>query len=299
MRFIRILGIVISIVVAAASVWWIRNGNRNKQAEPQAEAVKHMSLVVAAEPLRYGQRITASQVKLIDWLGKSLPAGAFETIEALGINDEGPYSLAAMAEGTPIFQSQITAPGQKPSLSARLELNEVAVTIPVNTITGVAGFVLPEERVDVIINRRNGQRIFADVILQNVRVLAVNSIPDASNGEPVQAKSVTFATSREAAQKLEVASGMGELSLVLRSPMSEDHSAHRSISDLDVLPDTMSTATAAATAEDLTREAIPASEPEPNGEGNKPEFAAVPPPPTSQTEVTVIRGVERSVVTLP
>ena len=288
MRLIRILGIVVSVLAAAASVWWFRSGVVREAAEQQVETVKKLSLVVAAEPLRYGQRITQRQLKVIDWLGTSLPADAFGTVEAVGITQDGPFALAMIAQGVPIVKSQITAPGQKPSLSARLSPDEVAVTIPVNTITGVAGFVLPEERVDVILNRQMDGRHFADVILQNVRVLAVNSIPDATGGEPVLAKSLTFATSREDAQRLEVAAELGEISLVLRSPMSESHSPSRSISDHEVIAGEGSNVISAppsVTVEQATEE-MPAAEAKPEPVPQKPA-------------VTVFRGLERQEVTVP
>lgn len=235
MNLIRIVGVVLSLLVAVAAVWVV-NSQNSEVATKAPEPVKKLSLVVATEPLRYGQKITAAQVKTIEWLGETIPQGGFETVESLGIDDSGPYAMTAIGKDTPVLRSQLTAPGQKPSLSARLRSGEVAVTIPVNTITGVAGFVLPEERVDVILNRRQDNRLFADIVLQNIRVLAVNSMPDAAGGEPVQAKSVTFATAREDAQKLVVASGMGEISLVLRSPTGEGYETTRSISDLEVVP---------------------------------------------------------------
>ena len=286
MRLIRILGVVISVLAAAASVWWLRNGGVGEAEKPEPEPT--LSLVVAAEPLRYGQRINAAQVKVIDWHGASLPAGAFEKVEAIGIDNEGPFALTVVAEGAPILKSQITIKGQKPSLSARLNANEVAVTIPVDQISGVAGFVLPEERVDVILNRKVDDRHFADVILQNVRVLAVNSVPDAGGGEPVQAKSVTLALSREDAQRLDLASGLGEISLVLRSPLSEAQREAPTISDLELF-------SGGAAQPPLPEEhaaSVPPLTPEPPEE-------AEPPAPPETTQVIVIRGVERKEVTVP
>lgn len=301
MRVVRVVGILLSIAVAAASVWWARPHTPQQEAKP-AEPVKTLSLVVAAEPLRYGQKISPAQVKIIEWRGASLPSESFETVESVRIGDDGPYALAAIAEGAPLLKSQITAAGQKPSLSARLGRSEVAVTIPVNTITGVAGFVLPEERVDVLLNRKQDDRRYADIILQNLRVLAVNSIPDAGGGEPVQAKSVTFAAAREDAQKLIVASGLGEISLVLRSPMSESYKPTRSISDLEVV---------SSGTEPLVAAAAPAAEiaasepvrPEPVTAAPAPAVPVVvlssPPPARLKSQVTVVRGLESSVVTLP
>lgn len=300
MRLIRILGILVSVLAAAASVWWFRSGVVREAAEQQVETVKKLSLVVAAEPLRYGQRITVRQLKVIDWLGTSLPADAFGTIEDVGVNEDGPFALAVIAQGVPIVKSQITAPGQKPSLSARLSPDEVAITIPVNTITGVAGFVLPEERVDVILNRQMDGRHFADVILQNVRVLAVNSIPDATGGEPVLAKSLTFATSREDAQRLEVAAELGEISLVLRSPMTEEHRPSRTISDFEVVSGGMDQPVSPTPVIEEQRAADPApAPPEPSSDApSQPAEAEVKQPPENSV-VTVIRGLAREEVTVP
>jgi len=293
---IRILGVILSVLVAVAAVWWSRSAPVREEAV--VEQVKIRTLVVAAEPLRYGQKIGEAQLKAIEWRSDALPAGSFETLLEVGVNNDGPFALAAVAQGAPILRSQITAPGQKPSLSARLGLGEVAVTIPVNTITGVAGFVLPEERVDVLLTRTAQNRRFADIILQNIRVLAVNSMPDAGKGEPVIAKSVTFAAAREDAQKLVVAAGIGEVSLVLRSSTAESYGASRRISDLEVVPDMSSEPTIPSgeiPAADVAGEA--ASDPPPPPPPPPPE--AEPPAPPPPTEVLVFHGLEGRKVTVP
>lgn len=291
---VRILGILLSVFVAVAAVLWSRSAAVRE--ETAVQPVKIRTLVVAAEPLRYGQKIGEAQLKSIEWRSDALPAGSFETIQDMGINDDGPFALAGVAQGAPILRSQITAPGQKPSLSARLGLGEVAVTIPVNTITGVAGFVLPEERVDVLLTRSLQNRRFADVILQNIRVLAVNSMPDAGKGEPVIAKSVTFAAAREDAQKLVVAAGIGEVSLVLRSSTAESYGIGRRISDLEVVPDTSAAPLDIAAPESAPDESVEQATEQPPPLP-QPDAAAPSPPPA--TDVMVFRGLEGRKVSLP
>lgn len=291
---VRILGILLSVFVAVAAVLWSRSAAVRE--ETTVQPVKIRTLVVAAEPLRYGQKIGEAQLKSIEWRSDALPAGSFETIQDMGINDDGPFALAGVAQGAPILRSQITAPGQKPSLSARLGLGEVAVTIPVNTITGVAGFVLPEERVDVLLTRSLQNRRFADVILQNIRVLAVNSMPDAGKGEPVIAKSVTFAAAREDAQKLVVAAGIGEVSLVLRSSTAESYGIGRRISDLEVVPDTSAAPLDIAAPESAPDESVEQATEQPPPLP-QPDAEAPSPPPA--TDVMVFRGLEGRKVSLP
>ena len=92
-----------------------------------------------------------------------------------------------------------------------------AVTIRVNDVEGVAGFVLPGDRVDVVLTRQQDKsRAATDVVLQNVRVLAVDQIADERTDKPSLAKAVTLEVEVTAAQKLALAATVGTLSLVLR-----------------------------------------------------------------------------------
>jgi pilus assembly protein CpaB len=91
-----------------------------------------------------------------------------------------------------------------------------AVTIRVNDVEGVAGFVLPGERVDVVLTRQQDKTAAADVVLQNVRVLAVDQLADERSEKPSVAKAVTLEVEQVSAQKLALAATVGTLSLALR-----------------------------------------------------------------------------------
>jgi pilus assembly protein CpaB len=92
-----------------------------------------------------------------------------------------------------------------------------AVTVQVNEILGVAGFVLPGDRVNVLLTRSDKERgEYTDVLMQNVRVLAVNQLADDKSEKPVVAKAVTLEVSMEDAQKLVLAANVGRISLTLR-----------------------------------------------------------------------------------
>src|SRR5262249_10488661 len=102
-------------------------------------------------------------------------------------------------------------------LSALLQEGMTAVTLQVNEIVGVAGFVLPGDRVNVLLTRTDNQRgEYTDVLMQNVRVLAVNQLADDKVEKPVVAKAVTLEVSMQDAQKLTLAANVGRLSLTLR-----------------------------------------------------------------------------------
>ena len=93
-----------------------------------------------------------------------------------------------------------------------------AVTVRVNDINGVAGFVLPGERVDVLLVRNlERSEAYADVLLQNVKVLAVDQLADESADKPALVKAVTVEVGTADAQKLTLAGTVGTLALTLRS----------------------------------------------------------------------------------
>jgi pilus assembly protein CpaB len=116
-----------------------------------------------------------------------------------------------------ILSSKITGPGQRATLSATLQDGMRAVTIRVNDVEGVAGFVLPGDRVDVALTRQlDKAAATTDVVLQNTRVLAVDQTADERNDKPSVVKAVTLEVDTADAQKLALAASVGSLSLMLR-----------------------------------------------------------------------------------
>jgi len=147
--------------------------------------------------------------------------------------------LSAIEENEPVLGWKITGPGQRASLSALIGDDMKAVTIRVNDVLGVAGFVLPGERVDILLTRTEAQEVgdkvavqqnsFTDVLLRNVRVLAVDQLADDRTEKPTPAKAVTIEVGTEQAQKLVLAASVGQLALALRSAGSTDSGVSRRI----------------------------------------------------------------------
>src|SRR5262249_52030972 len=125
--------------------------------------------------------------------------------------------LAAVEPNEPVLSVKITGPGQRATLSALVQPGMKAVTIRVNDVEGVAGFVLPGDHVDVALTRQidkdNGS---TQVVLQDVRVLAIDQVADERVSNPAVAKSVTLEVDTVGAQKLGLAGSIGTLSLMLR-----------------------------------------------------------------------------------
>jgi pilus assembly protein CpaB len=174
------------------------------------------TIVVAGKPLRYGNELNASLLHEIPWSQDSLPAGAFAKINDVLAGGKR-VVLSAIEINEPILAVKITGPGQRATLSAMLHEGMKAVTIRVSDVEGVAGFVLPGDRVDIALTRLDGKGgATTDVVLQNATVLAIDQVADERASNPSIAKSVTLEVDTTAAQKLDLAASLGNLSLLLR-----------------------------------------------------------------------------------
>jgi pilus assembly protein CpaB len=178
-------------------------------------------VAVAAVPMAYGTDITTDKIRFVDYPTSSIPPGSF--ISAAQLLPEGKKRFALMTIGInePVLASKISGEGQGASIAALLTEGMRATTVRIDDVTGVAGFVQPNDSVDVLITRTpmsgNGQQL-TDVLLQNVRVLAIDQESKNSDGTPKVARSATVEVSPIDAQKLALAQKAGSLSLILRKP---------------------------------------------------------------------------------
>jgi pilus assembly protein CpaB len=189
---------------------------RMKSLEAQKKPLSTRTIVVASRPLRFGQELTTATMREAEWPEGAVPPGSFSKIADL--TREGKrVVLAPIDANEPVLGSKITGPGQRATLSAVLGEGMKAVTIRVNDVEGVAGFVLPGDRVDVVMTRQLDKNAATnDVVLQNARVLAVDQLADERAEKPSVVKAVTLEVDTVAAQKLTLAASVGTLSLMLR-----------------------------------------------------------------------------------
>jgi pilus assembly protein CpaB len=192
------------------------------------------TIVVASRPLRFGNELAAPALREIPWSEDSLPAGAFAKIGDVLAGGKR-LALSAIEVNEPILSVKITGPGQRATLSAVLRDGMKAVTIRVNDVDGVAGFVLPGDRVDIALTRLDGKGgATTDVVLQNAQVLAIDQVADERVAAPSVAKSVTLEVDAVAGQKLSLAASLGSLSLQLRKAgdVTSEKSLRVSLKDL-------------------------------------------------------------------
>jgi pilus assembly protein CpaB len=205
------------LAVFLAQIWLNNQADeRLKSIDAQRKAAPPArSIVVASKPLRFGDELTSGGLREMPWPDNALPAGAFGKIADLTSGKR--IVLMPIDTNEAVLASKITGPGQRATLSAMLGDGMMAVTIRVNDVEGVAGFVLPGERVDVVLTRA-GEKNNAvnDVVIQNVRVLAVDQLADQRADKPAVVKAVTLEVDPTDGQKVALAATVGTLSLLLR-----------------------------------------------------------------------------------
>ncbi|MER8696388.1 Flp pilus assembly protein CpaB [Mesorhizobium opportunistum] len=214
---IVLAGVFGVLAVVLANIWLASQRN----AMARTDDVPRDTVVVAAEPLKFGDMLTEDKLREVAWPAGAVPAGAFKTMKEALAGEGTKQALQAIGTNEPVLATKITGPGQRATLSAVLGEGMKAVSIRVNDVLGVAGFVFPGDRVDILLTRTargddGTDKSFVDVLLQSMKVLAVDQVADESKDSPTVVKSVTLEASTKDAQKLTLAAGAGQLSLALR-----------------------------------------------------------------------------------
>src|SRR5215218_6089134 len=193
-------------------------------------SVRSKTVVMILLAVVFGAMAIFAGPREIAWPEGSVPKGAFAKIDELLDGKTRRVALAALEENEPVLKAKVTGPGQRGSLAAVIQQGMKAVTVRVNDINGVAGFVLPGERVDVLLVRNlERTEAYSDVLLQNVKVLAVDQLADESSDKPALVKAVTVEVTTADAQKLTLAGSVGTLALALRSAGVADRENARRI----------------------------------------------------------------------
>ena len=257
----------LALLLAVASVFLARSWIQDRmqpvaavQDKPQIETTK---VVVAASQLHFGNKIRREHLRMVDWPIAAVPEGSFKSIDdILGKKEAAKKETGEAAAGRketnkeiparvvlrtievnePILKSKITGFGGRASLSTLIAPGMRATTIRVNDITGVAGFVLPGDRVDILLTRdpaatakvRRGGNLQTDVFLQNMKVLAIAQDANEDRNKPAVVKAVTLEATTTQAQKLTLAQKLGSLSLALRNVNTVDAVAPVSIKARDL-----------------------------------------------------------------
>jgi len=225
-----IIALGVAIILGVLAVFLANSylSGRERQiarAEPQGL----VRVAVAAMPLKFGDDITPENVKFVAYPQASLPPGAHRSMAELLPQGKRRVALRPILVNQPLLASDLSGEGSA-SIAALLPDGMRATTVRINDVSGVAGFVKPNDTVDVLVTRTaigpdgvaTGQQV-TDVLLQNVRVIAMGASLNASNEKPSSTRSTTLEVTPLDAQKLVLGQQLGSLSLVLRKPGEEQN----------------------------------------------------------------------------
>ena len=226
MRLVTIVSLAASAVLGIAALFVAKavlpNSAMAKAGEAMAPA-GGVPIVVATRDVKYGTRLEAGMLTVVQVPSGVAPKGAFATVSQVLAADRGgaPVVLFPLTAKAPLLPTMISGPGSRPSVAAAVAEGMRAYTIKVNDVSGVGGHALPGDHVDVVMLRDmtptgDVRSYVAQVVLQNVRVLGVDLNADLSSDKPASPNTATLEVSVEDAQKLTVAANLGFLSLALR-----------------------------------------------------------------------------------
>ena len=181
----------------------------------QQAAEKTVQIVVARSNLLQGQALGAATLITSPWPAANVPEGAFNDTKPL----EGRVVRAPVYKGEPILQVKLAPVGTKAGLDSVIADGKRAITVKVNEVYGVAGFLQPGSYVDLLVNLRDKQdQTLSRIVLERVLVLAVAQNTDRpEEGKARVVNAVTLEVTPEQAEKIDLARSIGTLSLVLRN----------------------------------------------------------------------------------
>lgn len=186
----------------------------------QQATLASSKIVVAAQDIDLGTPLTPQMLKVADWPKGNVPAGATEDIKTLDTR----VVKTSLLRGEPVLESKLAPLGATGGLSAVIKEGNRAMTVRVNDVVGVAGFALPGNYVDIVVNTEdesvkaeNVNKSISKIVLEHILVLAVAQEQNRDETKPRVVNAVTLEVTPEQAEKLDLARSVGSLSLVLRN----------------------------------------------------------------------------------
>lgn len=234
----RLLTLLLIAIVAAGSTvlslrGWIEGQRANyatAAAQRPAPDTDTDEVLVANTGLPAGQLVKRSHLRWQAWPKDAIAESYIVRNRGVKMIDfEGTVVRAGVASGEPLTNERVVKSGERGFLAAVLSPGKRAVSVPVTATTGIAGFIFPGDRVDLILThaidkRGDGERTrrASETVLTDVRVLAVDQQTDDQNGKAAIAKTVTLELSPRQAEIVSLIMDLGRLSLSLRSLAKED-----------------------------------------------------------------------------
>ncbi len=262
-----VLAILFGLLGGATTLIYLRQAGAT-----HGPAIATTPVVVTTSDITFGTVLSPDHVKVVNYPKDSVPLGAYSSPDSL----VGQTTKVFLNAREPVLATKLSSIGG--GLSVRIPVNMRATSMNVNVVSGVSGFVLPGDRVDVlvVIDRTMQQKdAVTRTILQNIEVLAAGQKTEQKGDDPIKVQSVTLLVDPEGAERLALALHEGKLHLVLRNP------ADHQIAQVEAL----------STSEILGEKAKPAPKPVVRRREPPKPAPVVQAPPEKQT-VTAIKGVK-------
>ena len=273
---------VMAITVGGAFAFATYNYVQNAAPSAKTTTLPTKKVVVAAADLDIGAEIKRDDVRLVDWPSNAVPAGAFSNPNEI----YGRGLVLPVIQNEPILPMKLASKDAGAGLPPAIPQGMRAVSVRVNEVIGVAGYVLPGTRVDVVATvspTGSAQEMTSKVVLTNVQVLAAGTKieRDTERNKPMPVSVVTLLVDPEEAERLTLASTEGKIQLALRNPLDKTMPATRGIQPKALLGFAAPVKTAVARQQIATGKTVQAP------------VVVVPPSPEAPT-VEIIRGDKRA-----
>lgn len=206
------LALVMAIAAAYTANRWVSSQVVGKQ------DINGSHVVAAAMSIPYGTKVESRHVRYVEVPEEAAPPGAFTAMDDI----VGAVAVVDISRGEVLIANRFSAHDTGSTLAALVSENMRALTVRVNDVIGVAGFLLPGNRVDILASRKIGnQRAETETILEDIKVLAVDQSAATNSNEPIIVRAVTLEMTPDDAEVLVTARTEGTIQLTLRNPLEK------------------------------------------------------------------------------
>lgn len=298
-RFLTVLGVSLVFALVVSSIFYQMSSKAGTSPKTEVQQVDTLDIVVAAKPLNVGGAIKADDIKVIKIAQSAFPKGAFSKPE--DVIDRPIISNILLDE--PVLEGRLAPRGAGNGLAGMIPPGMRAVSVRVNEVVGVAGFVLPGMHVDVLVTGRppgDSTATITKTVLQDITVLTAGATVQADpRGQPINAPVVTLLVTPAQAEVLTLAGNEARIQLVLRNGAdnSSVETKGTSVKRLYNMTSKGSNTGASSIFRDDDEEERPRQRPRPVATAPVAVAAPPPPPPPPPVpdSVVVIRGNQKTV----
>lgn len=284
MRLATIISLGASAVLGLGALvvakFWLPDDAKKK------EAIELAPVVVAAKPITFGMKLDAKNLTVVKLPVDAVPVGSYRSVkDVIALDGGAPVALTAISPREAILPAKLSGAGARASVAAIITPGMRAYTIKVSDVAGGGGHVLPGDRVDVLLAREIDGEVEVDVVLQNVRILGINTNADQTSTSKSSPKHATLEVTVEDAGRLSAAARVGTLSVALRRVGATEVEPVRPIQTSDLRP----------FGPPVKRRAVPPPPPPPGYEEPMPVARQTPAPRPRTGGLVVVNGTTRSV----